>query len=686
MAEQEKSSQVVHAPYNFVGFPKKLLVDSADNAMRHDQLNPALKSGEIRITLTAETPVFVSDGNKDDPHFFRAPGGNYALPGSTVRGMVRENMQILSFAPVREKSDLDDDRLFFRVVGEPNNPIHRRVKAYYNSGTVMWVETKNKRTITKNVRAGWLCCEKGKDGKKVYRIYPTRKCSNVEGGYLRFPRANDPFVDWSKVSKEDYSHDAHLKEIYYVDSGNGQAGKVCRLEEKGSAHMQKGTLLYTGHWVGKQNSLYVFPEIDRNKPRQVHHSHIIDLDAQDILSYMEDFERRKNALQGMYGKEKLSFWKLPSEGESKPVFYVRIDGHVYFGMTLFLRIGYKYSLKHGLPYDGKKEVMDYPRAILGYADKYNKEKTEKSYRSRVSFSNCTVCGEMQEMPPISMILQEPKPSYYAGYVKLGKDGEIRHYSSEKEKKDSITGKPIAGELLPDFELRGFKQYWLKQEAVKPQCDGEKDSVITKIRPFPKNTKFIGTVRFKNLLPAELGLLLWSLRLEEECYQTIGMGKPYGYGRMKLTIDSMTEYSADDLYSGDLSAPNGVTLTGNACSEKVEKYIQQYDQKAAEDLQTTNRSLKDFGRIQDFFFMKRLHHEINASYMKLAQYQKVEQSMPTVQKLSGRPDDAYESVHSENEQEELDSAMLEQLFKIRGGKSNRKDNDGRPARKGKKKRK
>ncbi len=290
------------------------------------------------------------------------------------------------------------------------------------------------------------------------------------------------------------------------------------------------------------------------------------------------------------------------------------------------------------------------------------------------------------MPPISMILQEPKPSYYAGYVKLGKDGEIRHYSSEEEKKDSITGKPIAGELLPDFELRGFKQYWLKQEAVKPQCDGEKDSVITKIRPFPKNTKFIGTVRFKNLLPAELGLLLWSLRLEEECYQTIGMGKPYGYGRMKLTIDSMTEYSADDLYSGDLSAPNGVTLTGNACSEKVEKYIQQYDQKAAEDLQTTNRSLKDFGRIQDFFFMKRLHHEINASYMKLAQYQKVEQSMPTVQKLSGRPDDAYESVHSENEQEELDSAMLEQLFKIRGGKSNRKENDGRPARKGKKKRK
>lgn len=89
MAEQDKELQTVHAPYNFIEFPRQILEDRADN-VDHSCLDASRRTGEIKITLTAETPVFVSDGNKDDPHFFRAPGGNYALPGSTVRGMVRK--------------------------------------------------------------------------------------------------------------------------------------------------------------------------------------------------------------------------------------------------------------------------------------------------------------------------------------------------------------------------------------------------------------------------------------------------------------------------------------------------------------------------------------------------------------------------------------------------------------------
>ena len=135
MSEQEKSSQAVHAPYNFVEFPQKLLKDSASDAMRHDQLDPALKSGEIKITLTAETPVFVSNGNKngnkDDPHFFRTPGGSYALPGSTVRGMARENMQILSFAPVRAGEDFEDIQIYFRQMAGRNDNNREDLKKEY---------------------------------------------------------------------------------------------------------------------------------------------------------------------------------------------------------------------------------------------------------------------------------------------------------------------------------------------------------------------------------------------------------------------------------------------------------------------------------------------------------------------------------------------------------------------------
>ena len=251
--------------------------------------------------------------------------------------------------------------------------------------------------------------------------------------------------------------------------------------------------------------------------------------------------------------------------------------------------------------------MDYPRAILGYAGK------ESSLRSRVSFSDCKVCGSAQEMPPISMILASPKPSYYAGYIKASKEGKAVHYNNE------------------GFELRGFKQYWLKAP-VETSVEPGKEKVGTRIRPLPVGTSFTGTVRFKNLTPAELGLLLWSLRLEEGCYQTIGMGKPYGYGRMKLTIDRLTEYGVDDLYSGDLCALGGVTLTDDACSEKVEEYIQQFNQEAdaqlAEGKQNAPSPLRKRASLKDFFWMKRqIQSGETYCYMPLESYKEIDAPLP-----------------------------------------------------------
>ena len=111
MGEQSKSK--VHAPYNFVPFSEKVLLRYAgpEELPRHDQIDPALKSGEIHVTMTADTPVFVSDGKED---FFRTPGGQYALPGSTIRGMVRENMQILGFGCVHPGEDFEDVQIYFR--------------------------------------------------------------------------------------------------------------------------------------------------------------------------------------------------------------------------------------------------------------------------------------------------------------------------------------------------------------------------------------------------------------------------------------------------------------------------------------------------------------------------------------------------------------------------------------------
>ena len=89
----------VRAPYNFIPLSEKVLLpyNSIEELPPHDRMDPALKTGEIHVSMVADTPVFVSDGDKNEPHFFRGNNGKYMIPGSTIRGMVRENMQILGF-------------------------------------------------------------------------------------------------------------------------------------------------------------------------------------------------------------------------------------------------------------------------------------------------------------------------------------------------------------------------------------------------------------------------------------------------------------------------------------------------------------------------------------------------------------------------------------------------------------
>ena len=61
-----KKPQNVHirAPYQFVPFSETILTayQNEDELPEHDKIRPDLKTGEIKITLRAETPVFISDG------------------------------------------------------------------------------------------------------------------------------------------------------------------------------------------------------------------------------------------------------------------------------------------------------------------------------------------------------------------------------------------------------------------------------------------------------------------------------------------------------------------------------------------------------------------------------------------------------------------------------------------------
>lgn len=101
---KDSRSVVTRAPYNFVPFSDTIITryKSTADLPSHDEIEPNLKSGEIHITMTAETEIYISDGTPE-AHFFRGANGKQMIPGSSVRGMIRNNMYILGFGDVCSK-------------------------------------------------------------------------------------------------------------------------------------------------------------------------------------------------------------------------------------------------------------------------------------------------------------------------------------------------------------------------------------------------------------------------------------------------------------------------------------------------------------------------------------------------------------------------------------------------------
>ena len=94
----------VFAPYNFVGVSEK--VNKKDRIQPHNVIDGNLLDGKIEYEIEALTPICVEDGKGN---FYRDCYGNLALPGSSVRGLVRSNVQILSCSSVAD--DIQNNHL-----------------------------------------------------------------------------------------------------------------------------------------------------------------------------------------------------------------------------------------------------------------------------------------------------------------------------------------------------------------------------------------------------------------------------------------------------------------------------------------------------------------------------------------------------------------------------------------------
>ena len=720
----------IGAPYNFVPFAEKTYSPVTEKQMGlHDKINPDEGSekrytGEIRYQIEAKTPIMVDDGAG---HFFKSENGKYAIPGSTMRGLIRENVQILGASDVRR--DIDDYRLMYRHVaagalkGEYGTILGNKTVPYPkpDGGTASV-------SILQNVKAGYIRYD---STKKKYVIYPTKSESvavnmpnyyvlsekTVASAWMKYvenEKKGDFAYDLLAWEEDDGHGNKALKTImqhmpnrpfrmkfsgnngrlngmvlsrrsvwyrfirtnrgrdYYdlnndqfddssmgflvVYSANNGSLTTAILDSVGNC-ISVGSLQYVGTpndgyvpyskkcsykvdlrspkniiavskeekeeegwlhgWVvstGKMNNkkvIYIIPEKDGKNA--------FELSDDDIKSFSIDYNKRENTLKALFGdntvsddekkrRAKKEFYLPEKDAEEKPVFYINTDvNKCYFSFTPHLRLFHEHTVAEGIkqtpPSVGH---YDLATSMFGLSDGNRK----KHYKSKVSFTDAELLQETgQPLKEVRLILAEPKASSYLDYLDQSNGATITTYNS------------------PDFKLRGMKQYWLRDVLYTGNTNANNDRVGTKMKPIESGAGFVGTIRFQNLDETELGLLLWSVRLNPESDMNIGKGKPYGYGRIKVKdvkvriLNTYKAYNTQTLDPDPFDEMNESEIMG-----KIEAY---------KETVVGGKPIKDSPSVIAFFKMKdskNLPKDDRIRYMSIddRDYQNRKQPLHTVE--------------------------------------------------------
>lgn len=593
---QSSGSGYTGAPYNFVPFPKQVYEYPEGKQTTHDQMSKELFTGEIVYEITAQTPVIVENGRKE---FAKDALGRYAIPGSTMRGLIRNNVQVLGLAGYDD--DIDDYALMYRNVAngaeqERYTDILGAKPLKINDGSKQYCMN-----VLRNVRAGYVKNEGG-----TYTICQT--C--VDGIRSEFQKMNYYALSERKIINDYLRHPDHFSYPVFRPDGKSilqhEFSEFKRTEIKGRVHYKgeknnnyqpyqipvsyqvanlkdiiavgkPGQYEHQGYAVstGKMNEkkvVYIIPQADRTKQT-------ITIPPEDVRAFKIDMKKKENTLKQFGGR---AYFDLPQDGKEKAVFYIQLGDRLYFGFTPRLRLFYDHTVKEGLRQKCKKDRIDYNRSLFGYA------RADQSYRSKVSFSDAVVTGKARTASSQRLILAEPKPASCPDYLKP--------QTSRMGQAESVTYN------ADQFELRGAKQYWLHKQAPVNTAgmNPRNEKVASVIHPLETGTKFQGRIRFQNLLQDELGLLLWAVRLEDNCWMNVGKAKAYGYGAISVSILEAKVLDLEKAYE------QTQTLDFQPfCSISVDEMIEAYQTQISRFL--GGRKPQTLPHIKDFFRMKDAGH-------------------------------------------------------------------------------
>ncbi len=550
------------APYNFVPLPRAIYTPTdsrAEAAARggHDRYAPGLHSGYIELDIEALTPVFIRGAvsePKAGPWDARAarlrpdpamtPDGRPMLPGSSLRGMTRTLVEILSFSRL---AFVTDAQPFFRSVGD------ERIGKLYRRLLVRGREAPPGGFARKKSDGGW-------------EIEPAREVLRVEHGRipgLKYEKKPNYHPDWKLQ---------HHRCWFVREAKRYRVAQLALGDTSPGAGWEEGVLVLTGS-MGNKKREFVFvrgggPAITMPEALAERFHDEDQVSQWQEKAFPRDApEPRARRANGHLCDGEPVFYLCGPRADGAAHAADNPDGLLFFGRAGMFRFPYDRSPRSLARKQIEREEGPYDLTELLFGRVTHGNADGVAIRGRLRFEDAAAVGNapadgwlLSAMVPA--VLSAPKVTTFQHY--LTQDGTVHS--------DGLTA------YFDDDKttLRGHKLYWhrgganLLAEAKHPEhatklvdLTGTKvdDTQCTVIRPVKAGVRFRGRVRFDNLTDIELGALLMALQLPEGGAHKIGMAKPLGLGSVRVNAKLHLVDRAARYLTWQGGAPTAVGGTG-----------------------------------------------------------------------------------------------------------------------------
>lgn len=497
-------TQTIHAPYHFVPLSSWVYMPDWAHLVSHDHPFEQGLSGVLEYELTNATPLLVGantqrkEGQPALVSWAKDPKGNPIIPGSSLKGMLRNVLEVATFS----KFDRVDDHHFAYRDFSPKS-------SYLNLIQL------------KNMKSAWLLF----DNKQSNWVL--RKCQHIA-------LFNDDFNDFNSHAKHKINNNAaQTSEFKYEEWGlnkpaisftegnitvrgtkNNNITVPCA-QKLGSGNL-KGHPVFLGHRPGG-----AAPSLNYN-----------------YMFYAEEngtitIEKESKLVTNMFSAHDKKIIKHLKENSHPtlgiPVF-IKEEGGVIknIGLAKMTKLLYEKSIiqvaKQQQQALQSKAIFDFTDLVLGTL-----AESGLSLKSRVMFADahCQHNTGIRKSNPV--VLGQPKASYLNAYLEQEGKGDI-----------------VSGDLSQyeaNSKLTGWKRYPTQQKfnGHLPADQENRPDVQSQLELMGVGAIFKGKVVFHNLKPEELGAVIWALNPDGDknaFYHGLGHGKSLGAGavQFKVTLD------------------------------------------------------------------------------------------------------------------------------------------------------